>query len=264
MTEQEWHFSGDPAAMLAHVQGKVSDRRLRLWACACCRVQGPGVVPHVMRSVEAAEKFADTGSISPGERSEHGAWTCTPEGLQSMLRFVVGHRGADPRQQAALLRDIVGSPFRPVTWACGRCGATRICGHWTACPVVNCAAPRPWATPTVLALAQAAYDLRRDDGTLDPHRLAVLADALEDDRCADAAILTHLRGEGPCHRCGGRGTVRVKDESAHGDTDTVCCPVCNADPTGTGIGSPATKGRSALPGPHVRGCWALDLLLARE
>ncbi len=37
MTEQEWLASVDLSAMLAHVQGKVSDRKLRLLACACVR-----------------------------------------------------------------------------------------------------------------------------------------------------------------------------------------------------------------------------------
>ena len=47
---------------------------------------------------------------------------------------------------------------------------------------------------------------------LDPDRLAVLADALEEAGCDNADLLSHLRG----------------------------------------------------PGPHVRGCWALDLLLGKE
>jgi hypothetical protein len=65
----------------------------------------------------------------------------------------------------------------------------------------------------LLSLAQAAYDERTvPAGTLDPARLAVLADALEDAGCDNADILSHLRGTGP----------------------------------------------------HVRGCWAVDLVLGRE
>src|SRR5262245_14482213 len=61
-------------------------------------------------------------------------------------------------------------------------------------------------------LAAAAYEERaRPSGALDPQRLSVLADGLEEAGCADATILGHLRG----------------------------------------------------PGPHVRGCWALDLLLGQ-
>ncbi len=72
-----------------------------------------------------------------------------------------------------LLRDIF-KPFRPVT--------------------INTA----WLTPTVLALAQGAYNNRNlPCGTLDNARLAVLADALEEAGCNNTEILEHLRGPGP-------------------------------------------------------------------
>jgi hypothetical protein len=35
------------------------------------------------------------------------------------------------------------------------------------------------------------------EGTLDPTRLAALADAIEDAGCTDADLLGHLRGPGP-------------------------------------------------------------------
>jgi hypothetical protein len=90
--------------------------------------------------------------------------------------------------QAALLRDIFTNPFRPVSLS-------------PAC-----------LTPAVLPLAQTAYEHRsQSSGELDPARLGVLADALEDAGCT-AAILDHLRS----------------------------------------------------PGPHVRGCFALDLVLGRS
>jgi hypothetical protein len=73
-----------------------------------------------------------------------------------------------------LCRDIFGNPFRPI------------------------GLDPSWQNPVVLALAQAAYDNRTlPAGTLEPNRLAVLADALEESGCADADILGHLRGPGP-------------------------------------------------------------------
>jgi hypothetical protein len=70
-----------------------------------------------------------------------------------------------------------------------------------------------WKDGTVAQLARIAYEDRQlPEGTLDPARLAALADALEDAGCTDADLLGHLRG----------------------------------------------------PGPHVRGCWAVDLVLGKS
>lgn len=56
-----------------------------------------------------------------------------------------------------------------------------------------------WRDGTVVRLAQAAYEGRRADGTLEPGRLAVLADALEEAGCPDPVILAHLREPGAVH-----------------------------------------------------------------
>lgn len=38
MTEADWLASNDLEAMLLFLQGKASERKLRLWVCACCRL----------------------------------------------------------------------------------------------------------------------------------------------------------------------------------------------------------------------------------
>jgi hypothetical protein len=92
-----------------------------------------------------------------------------------------------------LLRDIFGNPFRPSP---------------TLPPAVLA-----WNDRTIPRLAEAVYEERKmPEGTLDPARLAILADALLDAGCDDEALLAHLRG----------------------------------------------------PGPHVRGCWAVDLILGKS
>src|SRR5207237_97344 len=98
---------------------------------------------------------------------------------------------AAEKEQARLLRDILGNPFRPAV----------IEPAWLV--RLDGAGPK---------LAQAAYEERLlPAGTLDPVRLAILADALEEAGCTDAEILNHCRG----------------------------------------------------PGPHVRGCWLVDLILGK-
>jgi hypothetical protein len=77
--------------------------------------------------------------------------------------------------QADLLRDIIRNPFEfhePFSLS--------------------------WRTPTVLALAEATYEHRDlPAGTLDPVRLAVLADAIEEAGSTDQPILDHLRQPSP-------------------------------------------------------------------
>jgi hypothetical protein len=74
---------------------------------------------------------------------------------------------AEAAAQAASVRDLFGNPFRP---------APVIDPGWLA-----------WNDDTVAKLARANYKCRRFAD------LPILADALEEAGCADAAILAHCR-----------------------------------------------------------------------
>jgi hypothetical protein len=234
MTEAEWLAATEPDPMLGLLRGKATARKLRLFACACCREFAHLLAPSLLESLAAAERVAE-GVAGPGDRKRakgaalHSGLSVAPRVVrparlkqavisaleenadQAALRAsrsaamcftasiwplemlsdpaVERHRCA----QVATLRDIFANPFQ---------SAPTVAPMWLA-----------WHGGTVAQLAQVAYNERRlPEGTLDPARLAVLADALEDAGCTDAELLGHLRG----------------------------------------------------PGPHVRGCWALDRILARE
>jgi hypothetical protein len=93
--------------------------------------------------------------------------------------MAAGYAGdVDRTSDADVLRDLWGPlPFRPVAIA---------------------SSLLDWHNGLVVKLAQAAYEHRlMPSGHLDPARLAVLADALDDAGCRDAELLGHLRGEGP-------------------------------------------------------------------
>src|SRR5262249_2665650 len=60
MTEAEWIACTDPQPMLEFLRGQVSSRKMRLFACACCRHSWRRLPDHRSRQgVEAAERYAD-------------------------------------------------------------------------------------------------------------------------------------------------------------------------------------------------------------
>jgi hypothetical protein len=74
MTEQEWLQTTDPQPMLELLRGKANDRKLRLFAVACWRRAGNWFVPREDREVfrkvaETAERFADDKATAKGLRA---------------------------------------------------------------------------------------------------------------------------------------------------------------------------------------------------
>jgi hypothetical protein len=202
MTEHEWLTCDDPQRMLTWLRDAdrtcrkpqhgsrplVSDRKLRLFACACCRL----CKDQARR--DAADRYEDDLQ-GLGLDAEQWAtnWTAPHFlGVSSALR-------------AAMLREVAGNPFRPVKADFGA----------------------PWYVHARV-LASATYAER------DWRTLGVLADALEEAGCQEELLLRHLRGEEPCW----------VDHDAQ---------------PGLECGFPWKP----LRGPHVRGCWAVDLVLGK-
>jgi hypothetical protein len=101
---------------------------------------------------------------------------------------------------------------------------------------------------------------RVSDGRLDPDRLGVLSDSLEDAGCTDATILNHLRDRILCPACS-RGE---SDERWYGGGGGWCA-YCDQSGPDLHYITPAEliAEHAHLRPVHVRGDWAVDLLLGK-
>lgn len=197
MTEDDWLNAND-GKQLSVIQEHASIRKLRLIAASFVRqwqsCPDADEAKHCDDLIEIAaenpsrwEDFQEKLEARPGNwRFTHILFSNELDDVVKNLRKLVVFAPIELSPSViSLIYEIVGNPFRPVTLT---------------------AADK---TPTIVSLARAAYDERYlPSGELDPHRLAVLADALEESG-APGDLLEHIRS----------------------------------------------------PGPHVRGCFAIDLIL---
>ena len=216
--------------MLDHREA-FSDRKLRLFAVACCRQVGRGFDPLAVAAVDAAENYAD--GLAPWEsvasavlevNAEFEACSWCFAGMDCGL--AAASPGArDAAEQTARSAKSVPHPngFRNLIEGGGMTDEILELYH-RACderdvaqmaiqtdllhdifgnPFRPVTADPAWFTPTAVAIATAVYADRAFD------RLPILADSLEEAGCTNADLLLHCR----------------------------------------------------QPGSHVRGCWAVDLVL---
>lgn len=261
MNQADWLACNDPARMLGWLTrdktiGHPSDRKLRLFVHACVLCAAPLGHPR-----NTHDSWLEKGLADPSHR-DTGAeqaviWT---RNVPTELR----------RLRADLLRSII-NPFAP--------------------PL-----PPEVRTPLVIELAEAAYEKRQgkrecvgcagkrvvaderhrtgplvvkrcpachgegtiDDGTLDPERLAVLSDALEEAGLPQTVECWGCQGKGEVFRGLDQGGIRGRDGIWRSGYER--CASC--DETGR-IPHPLLASLRS-PGPHYRGLWSLDQCLGRE
>jgi hypothetical protein len=235
MTEEEWLISESPQKMREYLEekGNVQKRKLRLFACACCRRAAQWFLDPVQHAaVDVLEKYADgaattdelaaacagAGQFDEGhvllseEREDvrqdylnaayHAAQAVAQatsndrpgadeptyfHRLYDTIMHVVEAAGsgavvddpahgrslpaqaAERRALAALLRCVMGNPFRLSTFS-----------------------PK-WRTDTAVSLARTMYDAREFSA------MPILADALQDAGCDHDDILSHCRNTSLTH-----------------------------------------------------------------
>lgn len=318
MTEAEWLTSTDPQRMIEEIRERggvpfsgnrpplpatlcrpLSDRKLRLFACACCRQVWDQLADSRSRkAVEVAERYAD-GLATDGEAEValHSAAFVRRTHFQSndfaaelaykccgIVEGLTRNAGL-PRwfsvstklaaQQADLLRHIVG-PWRPVKpqWKCISCGGNNVqqfssgrgCGDCYPRQGFGMVRAEPWLSPIIIALAQAMYD-------------GVDASAALHDALIEAGQESQ-----PCPRCKGRKILGYKasgspkEAAENPDDELRVCAECSGTGRIEGLAKHfAPRGlRAEYPEPYgpwkvIRGCiehpkscaW-LDCILGKE
>ena len=219
MSEEDWLGRRNPEDALDGLLADLDERRLRLFACACCRgVLGLLDDPRAAAAVGAAERYADgeagpdvvaamRGPPSSPQRNVAASWAA-----EALTTLAAGWLSASARnlvevadRAARALRDAAGE----MTWRAARrrqvgylCDLRGRLFH----TVKFDPAWKRWKEGLVVVMARAIYDEHRYA------ELPILADALEEAGCEERPILAHCRS----------------------------------------------------PREHVRGCWAVDLLLGKE
>jgi len=147
MTEADWLVCTNPDVLLEHLDGRATERKLRLFGCACGRR-----IWHLLpderskAAIEVAERFADGQATKEDLANAHkvavaaiweladlerdgaqaAAWVAAPHGWDAadatgrvVAKVVAQSSGHDEalaeerREQLALLREIMGNPYQP-------------------------------------------------------------------------------------------------------------------------------------------------------
>lgn len=283
MTEQEWLTSKDPVAMLESLppfeyHGGKYDRKLRLFACACRRQMGSmpwdGQSKGWSFMEDHPEEQVLANAIGP---------SLIPAIEHAMLFLSDDVKGRPEHSvSAAILRDIVGNPFRRQKWSkCKYCHDDGWKTHYDHDSDSKIRLPCRHCGPskTVIGIADTIYN-ERDFGLL-----PMLADAIDESgygtvscpcmsgdnprnqwtgimpalwktcsKCngvgnVPTPLIEHLRERKICIAC--RGTGGLDADHRKGMIE---CRAC--EPWGSGT--------QPLNNPHFRGCWAIDLILGKS
>jgi hypothetical protein len=270
VTEAGWLAAEDPREMLEFIGSRASDRKLRLLACACCRrvwhlANAPGRV-----AVETAERFAD--GQATGEELEVARRKATIDDRAELTRL----RGtaADARENSPdwngeespasvahmLVRDAADfTASRPTFSHLGQ--VVLYDGRRAPARIADAVAVLQ-TNSTDEGLAQAEHDTTRASGVVGLYALSA------EERLAQVKLLHDIFGNpfGTVILDSGwlASTVTALARQIYDTRDFTATPLLADALEDGGCTDAELLGHLRGPGPHVRGCWAVDLVLGKE
>jgi hypothetical protein len=288
MTEHDWLVCTDARPMLQHLRGRATDRKLRLFAVACCR-RVWHLLPHeaTRRATEVVERFADglasaeelEAACRAADQVADGAGNAVdpvaidegaPAPLLDALSAVCGaayavfwaaydsERIRNVEVVAEAVVDALGTAARvssdtladvlahPPTKLLGQLAAPLAAIQWQA-------EPDPWAAESAVAVADQpgeAWEVERAERIAQARLLReVFGSSLR-------PALFNPRWRAP--EVEALATV-IYREQRFADLPLLADALEEA-----GCGEEAILEHLHSAGPHVRGCWALDLVLGKK
>jgi hypothetical protein len=231
VNEHDWLLATSPFELVQYVRGKASDRKLRLFACACVRHRWELLRYATPRqAAELAERFAEgaasLGDVEPLRQQADISAGNAPEFERLAYRAAAATLAEGASEAAMQVCELIRDQFvfEEANAAMSREDEVRVIfeaqtiAHRALVRLAHEVFGNPFRKVTIepawlhaadgaaLALARWIDEERRYE------ELPYLADALTDAGCTEEALLRHLRERGG----------------------------------------------------HVRGCWALDAVLGRE
>jgi hypothetical protein len=247
MTEADWLTSTDPTPMLEFLRGKATERKLRLFACACCRHAAhlfPGKLDQAaltvaeayangaLASEEVLIAFEALGRPFGGQRASRpilmrlDTWwriafsvaSGRLRDISALTRWLVDHVRAKAIDTYAALRASPGAEVKAARSAWAAAELVRKDEQSYQCELLRDIFGNPFRASPISVTWRSwnggtvVYWAEEIYHQRALRSMPLLADSLEKAGCADAAILAHCRHAGP----------------------------------------------------HVRGCWVVDLILGMQ
>jgi hypothetical protein len=241
--------------MLEALRGKVSDRKWRLFACACCRR-----IWHLLtdarsrKAIEVAEQCAD-GGANPEALLEasNSAWAAARE----MITSFETASGFDPYNDPLFMDGIHDSCLSaPAACAAAYASMTDL----------------GWVPSTAHYACHATVQAASPVGTTgSAGGVAIREESERAERAAQAALLRDVFGLlplcpvafGPAWAGWNNGTVVQLAQGIYEDRAFDRLPILADALEEAGCQHQSILDHLRSPGPHVRGCWLLDLILGR-